>query len=91
MYDGDAAAVLDGEKSGQDIIKLCAIEESPEYNSGFSILERPKSDETLASKVRRPTTWVGLQFDQFAIVDDSNQCYGVVRWLLSQHRLLVVK
>ena len=77
MYDGGAAAALKPEKTGHDIIKLCAIEESPEYNTGFTIFRLPSTDAALAARIRRPTTWDGLQFDQFAIVEDSGQCFGV--------------
>jgi hypothetical protein len=31
----------------------------------------------MAIRVRRPTMWDGLQFDQFAGVDDPGQCFGV--------------
>jgi len=76
MYDAGAAAVLDPALSGQDIIKMCAIEESPEYNDGFTIVELPSND-ALQNSVRRPTVWDGLQFDQFKAVEDPAQSFGV--------------
>jgi len=58
MYDAGAVAALDPALSGQDVIKMCAIEESPEYNDGFTIVELPSND-ALQNSVRRPTVWDG--------------------------------
>ena len=58
-------------------LKNLGPEESPEYNEGFVIVELPAGDPTLANRVRRPTVWDGLQFDQFAGVDNPAQCFGV--------------
>ncbi len=77
MYSADMVAICDPAVGGQDVIRACAIEESPEYNEGFVIVELPAGDPTLANRVRRPTMWDGLQFDQFAGVDNPAQCFGV--------------
>jgi hypothetical protein len=77
MFSSTMTAVCDEKVDGQDVIKRCAIEESPEYNDGFCIVELPTGDSAAADTVRRPTMWDGLQFDQFAGVDDPTQCYGV--------------
>ena len=77
MYSSNMTAVCDPAVAGQDVIKACAIEESPEYNDGFVIVELPTADAGMANAVRRPTMWDGLQFDQFAGVDNPNQCFGV--------------
>ncbi len=77
MYSAAMVAVCDPAVGGQDVIKACAIEESPEYNMGFVIVQLPTTDPTMANTVRRPTMWDGLQFDQFAGVDSPTQCFGV--------------
>lgn len=77
MYSAEMVAICDPAVGGQDVIKACAIEESPEYSEGFAIIELPAADESLSKIVRRPTMWDGLQFDQFAGVDDPSQCFGV--------------
>ncbi len=79
MFDAGIAAVIAGAKAGIDVIKACAIEESPEYNLGFTVVQLPPAVAAGShlEQIRRPTVWDGLQFDQFAAVTDPSQCHGV--------------
>ena len=63
------------------IIKACAIDESPEYQSGFIVARMPAATKQAwvakAQGIRRPTAVDGLGFDQFKDAGDENKCIRV--------------
>jgi hypothetical protein len=63
------------------IIKACAIDESPEYQTGFIVIRLPNTTKQAwankAQGIRRPTAVDGLGFDQFKDAGSDTKCLGV--------------
>lgn len=63
------------------IIKACAIDESPEYQSGFIVVRLTDATKNAwaakAQGIRRPTAVDGLGFDQFKDAGSDSKCLGV--------------
>lgn len=63
------------------IIRALAIDESPEYQSGFIVVRMPPATKQAwankAQGIRRPTAVDGLGFDQFKDAGSDTKCLGV--------------
>ena len=77
-YDAKAGMTLG--MPANDVAGALAVDENPAYQTGGVIVGLPQAmkDQFAASKqIRRPTAIDGLAFDQFQIVEDPNQCFGI--------------
>lgn len=83
MFDSAALVACMRAPTVGEIQAILAVEESTAYESGLVIFDLSEAgkqrllNDPEGSKIRRPTAIDGLQFDQFMMVEDPDQSYGV--------------
>jgi hypothetical protein len=78
MYDAKAQMTL--AMKADAVSKALAVDENPDYLRGAVITALPdsiKAQYGAQGGIKRPTAIDGLAFDQFQLVDDPNQCFGI--------------
>jgi hypothetical protein len=78
MYDAKAQMTL--AMKADAVSKALAVDENPDYLRGAVITALPDAIKTqygAQGGIKRPTAIDGLAFDQFQLVDDPSQCFGI--------------
>ena len=79
VYDAKAGMTI-GKAASEQVAQALAVDENPAYLTGGALIALPqalKMDFAASKQIKRPTAIDGLAFDQFQIVEDPAQCFGI--------------
>jgi hypothetical protein len=82
MASPDGKKLVDKQQtSGPDVAKILAVEENPDYSTGFFIVELDDATRkdwvSRIGHITRPTAIDALGFAQFAVHPNAQSCLGV--------------